>query len=254
MRNGRLVIGVVGITRNISKLPSAATIESLALEVGKVITEREQILLTGGEPSSGTPKAVRPVKIAAIDGAKSVPGPKSAVRLISVLRGSKFAARYPHPPPPNLRHLIVDTALNDERNLITGYVPDVMIVIHGGAGTLSEIAFANAVGTPLVFLQADAVDTVDVLKRAMDDSKFHEILLDTYKVFPIFNIGTLVARVYELIHSSSLNIVDSAQDAVDMAIAMAHQRIMYSLNGLPYHSSLVGHLLDYESHLDSLAA
>ena len=248
MRNEKLIIGVVGPTRRIDKINPTGTITKLAQAVGQEITKAGQVLLTGGEPVSDIPS---PIKSAAMEGAKTAGTQNSPARLISVLpRAAKFDVVYKNSDPA-CRHLIINTKLNDERNFINGCVPDAVVAIHGGAGTLSEIAFANAIGTPIVFLQTDGVDTLAALRGVPEDG-LNEILQSTNKAFPFFNIVSLLHETRCFINGKPPNISNSPLSAVKMAISVACQRIMSSFNSLPYHHGFIGAFDLYETHLNTL--
>src|ERR1051325_2202163 len=231
MRNNKLIIGVLGPTRNIRNIDPRGTITKLAQQVGQEITKKGQVILTGGESNSSIPSAI---KSAAMEGARIAGSQSQPARLISVLRAGIFNLVYHSTPACS--SLIINTALGDERNFINGYVPDAVIAIHGGAGTLSEITFANAVGTPIVFLQMDGiVDTLAALRQAPvngsgNAASLTDILELTRKQFPFFDIDKVSEETLRLINGSPSNISDSPQSAVEMAMSAAHQRIMCSFN------------------------
>lgn len=261
MRNEKRIIGVVGPTRAMRKMDkeTAATIVNLAQEVGRKITNKQHVILTGGKPKPSQPEKPQPVKSAAMYGAQqeSTKHPPPA-RLISVLREfPKFDVCLHEDSNPPCKHLFIKTTWKDERNFINGCVPDALIAIHGGCGTLSEIAFANALGTPIVFLQTPELDTIDVLKKVMEKQleSFHDILKSVHQEFPFFDVAKLDKETKTLLNESPetpLNIAHSCEQAVENAKSLADQRMMRSFNNLPYHHDFIGKLDLYEKHLNSL--
>ncbi|MDJ0582458.1 hypothetical protein [Crocosphaera sp.] len=260
MRNGISIIGVVGSTNAIRQMgpEKAAHIIDLAHNVGKEITKARQIILTGGEPDSDR---LPPIRNAAMNGAKEQSTKDHPARLISVLkRNPKFDVCFNEDSNPPYKHLLIKTTWGSERNFINGCVPDVVIAIHGGRGTLSEIAFANALGTPIVFLQIDGkLDTIAALNKVMEKElkRFQDILKVIHNKFPLFNIDKLEKETKTLLNKSPeipLNVGDSCEKAVENAILLANQRMMSSFNNLPYHHDFIGKLDLYEKHLNSLMA
>ena len=57
------------------------------------------------------------------------------------------------PPNEGIEHAVF-TGMGDGRNFLNAVVSDVLIAMKGEAGTLSEIALAMKVGTPVVYLCA----------------------------------------------------------------------------------------------------
>ncbi len=77
--------------------------------------------------------------------------------------------------------LLVWTRLTrDQRNYLTGRLPDALIALTGGAGTLSEIGLARQAGRPVVFL-----DSFDDLRKAFRGRKeaVHAIFREIEDVF-----------------------------------------------------------------------
>lgn len=262
MRNGKSIIGVMGTTSGMQNMANvnANKISLLAYEVGKAITEEQHILLTGGKPSSKKPEPehyINPIKDAAMDGAKYESSESKPARLISVLRKQ---GKYDigGEAKDNIKHLIINTNFGDQRNFINGWVPDVTIAVHGGGGTLSELAFAHAAGVPIVFLQVDGVlDTLSELKKVTSDSKerekFDTILNKTHENFPFFNIQGIAQQIVQHLNSPRY-LAGSSQEAVEKAIECARSRVMYSFNSLPYYSEFITKLEEYETALNSLVA
>ena len=161
MINSRYVVGVVGATRDIQRLDPAGAITKIARAVGVELTRQQQILLTGGIPSASIPS---PVKSAAMEGACNAGTASKPARLVSVLP-KPARSRIEYSDHVTVRHLVINSDMGDARNVINGYIPDVAIGIHGGAGTLSELAVARMLGTPVVLLAiSGVVDTAEVLK------------------------------------------------------------------------------------------
>jgi hypothetical protein len=126
MRRG--IVGVIGGDQDTADLE--------AFEVGQAIVRAGMILCTGGRPFPG-----RAVKDVSMRGAATV----AAARVIGFLPKHVRA-----PDPPHDSHLFVETRLpSTGRNAFTGLTPDAMIVFKGSRGTLTEMAFAWARGTPV---------------------------------------------------------------------------------------------------------
>jgi hypothetical protein len=110
--------------------------EPEAFEFGRAIVGAGMILCTGGRPLSG--QAVKDVSMrgAVMDADARVIG---------------FLPEHVTPPDEDHdHHLFVKTGLpSTGRNAFTGLTPDAMIVFNGSRGTLTEMAFASARGTPL---------------------------------------------------------------------------------------------------------
>ena len=192
MINDRVVIGVIGSSRK----PESAGLE-LAEGIGKLITDHQHILLTGGR-LRGDKELTDNVLLTgegmsqlnneelkrtndtamkhAIDqGIKNKPG-----RLISIHRDHKHKpsrSNNPHwsadQPIDSYRLITLFTKLKDARNYINGYVPDVLIAIGGGAGTLTELASALANNTPIVLLDDGdkQVQTLQWLKTVSNNDE-----------------------------------------------------------------------------------
>ncbi len=162
MSNRSLIIGVIGATGD-----PPAGVPALAKEVGREIAFRHLIVLTGGTmPASETAVEQMAVKEAALWGAATTAGTGRIPRAIGILPKKASRDLGKNPPgidivqegsPGNtvLRCLYVYTNLSsNQRNVINGFVPGALIVLKGGAGTLSEVAFAASYGKPLIFLNS----------------------------------------------------------------------------------------------------
>lgn len=117
--------GVVGTSRPTDQLAAQAT------DVGREIATRGGTLLCGG---------LGGVMEAAARGAKSAGG-----ITVGILPGIRADAN-------DYVDVALGTGLGEMRNLVLVRSCDVLIAIGGGYGTLSEIAFALRVGTPVVGL------------------------------------------------------------------------------------------------------
>lgn len=145
---GRTIIAVVG---GGSAPPSSVT--NLAQALGKAIASAEGILLTGGTGGGAA------VKDAAVDGA-------ATGRVISILKdGNGVELRSP-------TRLVVNSGIKDARNVLNAFAPDVLIALPGGAGTLSEVAFAAVAGRPIVFLESRQMlrDHIDRITRIAEQA------------------------------------------------------------------------------------
>jgi len=120
------VIGVIG-----GSAPTAEE-QSTAEAVGRALAERGAVLICGGRGG---------VMEAACRGARSAGG-----LTIGVLPGTSRAGANPYVDIP------IVTGLGEARNVIITRTAKAVIAIGGSYGTLSEIAFALAFGTPVVGL------------------------------------------------------------------------------------------------------
>jgi uncharacterized protein (TIGR00725 family) len=125
----RRIVGVIGGDEEVAL--------SEAREVGAAIAEAGLILCTGGLPGSG--HAVKNVSMC------------GAVETVSDARTIGFLPSGSESQPRcQSFQLYVQTNLSSTgRNAFTGLTPDAMIVFPGSRGTLTEIAFAWARGTPM---------------------------------------------------------------------------------------------------------
>jgi SLOG cluster4 family len=140
-----LIIGVIGGTRNAGK-------EALewAPEVGRLVGERGSILLTGGEPI--VENSVKAKTMCAARDAGTLHSPTGIVGIIPS-RPDGFVGVVLDERNPTSYGLYLYTGVHSyERNVLTGILPDVLIVLAGGEGTLSEAAYAIDAHRPLLFL------------------------------------------------------------------------------------------------------
>jgi len=113
-------------------LPDTSDTYRMAQQLGELIARAGAILLCGG--GSGVMEA-------------------SAIAARRV--GGHTVGVMPSHSPPNagIEHSVF-TGMGDGRNFLNAVVSDVLIAMKGEAGTLSEIALAMKVGTPVVYLCA----------------------------------------------------------------------------------------------------
>lgn len=209
----RLIIGVVGHTGKADE-----SIASLALEVGLQITEREVILLTGGEPTQGA----KAVKDAAMNGAVSHMSKKG--RLISILpRTDRAAAATIHRIGKSTQLRVETLLTSHERNVINGRTADVIIALQGGPGTLSEIAFANDALTSVVFLAS-----IQQLRHELDtqEQELSKIISDAAKKYFWIDVQEIVSRLRDLLDQpdDKLNLASDGKAALDKALTLATSR------------------------------
>ncbi|MCD6578403.1 TIGR00725 family protein [bacterium] len=128
----QIIIGVVG-----SSVP-LKEYEDIAFEVGKLIAEKEWVLITGG---------LGGVMEKACEGAKSKAG-----LTIGVLPGSskKDANQFVDVP--------IVTAMQQARNNIVVQTADIIVAIGAGFGTLAEIATALKINKPVISISSWDVD------------------------------------------------------------------------------------------------
>lgn len=128
----------------------------LAEQVGRLIAERKAVLVCGG---------LGGVMEAAARGAKQAGG-----FTVGILPGTNSAEANRFIDIP------IVTGLGIARNFIVACSSQVLIAIHGGYGTLSEIAFALQLAVPVVGLHTwevsseiiQAKDPKDAVQKAFD--------------------------------------------------------------------------------------
>lgn len=146
---GRVHVAVVGAGE-------AGGAEADAETIGRLVAEAGAVVVCGG--LGGTMEA-------ACRGARGAGG-----TTVGILPGTDRAAANPYVD------VAVPTGLGEARNTIVVRTADVVIAVGGGHGTLSEIAFAAKVGTPVVGLgtwqlvRGDGVpdDTLHAVASAAD--------------------------------------------------------------------------------------
>lgn len=123
----KTIIGVMG---------GAVTDDSvarLAYDVGRLIAERDLVLLNGGRDAG--------VMAASARGASEAGG-----LVVGILPGETTAGVAPHVD------IAVPTGMGDARNAINVLASHAVIALPGGAGTISEVALALKSGRPVVAL------------------------------------------------------------------------------------------------------
>ncbi len=141
----KTLIGVIG--------GSSANVEALriAYEVGKEIAKREYILINGGKGG---------VMEASAKGAKALGG-----ITIGLLPGDSIdeANKY--------IDIAIPTGLGHLRNGIVSRAAQGVIVINGGAGTMSEIAFAWIYNKPIVAMKNSGGWAEKVASTRIDEKR-----------------------------------------------------------------------------------
>jgi uncharacterized protein (TIGR00725 family) len=128
----QLIVGLVGGDQQ----------KDSAEELGRVLTGRGWILLTGGQIVKGSDEVKDASMMVGADAATG----KDA-RLVGILPSERVNWRQ-----PSRRHLFLETGLlHNVRNVINGRTPDIVVAFGGGRGTLAEIAFATAAGNKVIF-------------------------------------------------------------------------------------------------------
>ena len=133
-------------------------------EFGALVARAGYILLTGGNG-----KDDKEIKNATMIGAMEEAGRDRSVvaRLIGILPNKDECLL---PPAPRTSCLLLRTLLtSEERNVINGMTPDVVVIFGGGAGTIAEAAFAKAAGKDLIFY--NGLDQRE--KKSLDRLKGH---------------------------------------------------------------------------------
>ena len=124
----------------VAVIGSGAEHESAAEEVGRLLAERDCVVVTGG---------LDEVMAAAHRGAKAAGG-----TTIAILPGETHAQANPWAD-----HVVV-TGIGHARNLAVAASGHAVIAVGGSYGTLAEIAFALRLGRPVVSLGGPAVEGV----------------------------------------------------------------------------------------------
>jgi uncharacterized protein (TIGR00725 family) len=127
----RYVLATVG---NAGALPEPT--EAVCVELGRRAVEAGFRVVTGG--LTGVMEAVS-------RGARSAPSWREG-DIIGILPGYDRRAANPYVD------IVVPTGMQIGRNIIVAAMADVMVVVGGGAGTLSEVAVAWQLGKPIVTL------------------------------------------------------------------------------------------------------
>lgn len=139
MSRSRLVIGVIG----------GNGAQAVAHSLGRAIALSGHAVLTGGRPIlSGE------VKDAALLGAANAAGRLRVVaRIVGILCSEEPTLEMSLTPP--VMTLFLSTGLSSpERDVITGVTPDVLLVLCGGTGTLTEAAFAHLLHRPILLVNS----------------------------------------------------------------------------------------------------
>ncbi len=128
--------------------------EAWAVEVGRRLAEQGAILLCGG---------LGGVMEAAARGTKAVAGGLA----VGVLPGSD--------PGAANRHIDVSlaTGMGEMRNALIVRAARAVIAIGGGWGTLSEIALARRIGTPVVGLHDAFAGSLDIPRVTTPEQAVH---------------------------------------------------------------------------------
>jgi uncharacterized protein (TIGR00725 family) len=139
--SSRAYVGVIGLGEEDDDLVP------IALEVGERLAAAGALLLCGG---------LGGVMTAAAEGAKRAGG-----TTVGLLPDDSRSHANP------FIDVALATGMGEMRNALIARAADVLIAIGGGYGTLSEIAFALKIGTPVVALRSwESVDGPHVVRSA----------------------------------------------------------------------------------------
>src|SRR5215831_14438054 len=134
---------MAAVARQVSVIGSGVEWEAAAEEVGRLLAERDCVVVTGG---------LAEVMGAAHRGAKAAGG-----TTLAILPGESRADANPWAD-----HVVV-TGIGHARNLAVAASGDAVIAIGGSYGTTAEMAFAMRLGRPVVVLEpglrVDGVET-----------------------------------------------------------------------------------------------
>lgn len=194
----RTVIGVMGGDDTVGALAREAS------EVGAAVAASGNILLTGGCCVNNNK-----VKDAAMYGARDV-GPIGAARLIGILPNGPRTWNESQPCS-----LFLKTNISgEERDVINGVTPDVLIFFAGSCGTLCELAFAVQAAKPTLFWKAAQTlrekYAVHVADGRLDSFLTAGLNACREKLGPVAGIGK-VADVPMLLRSLG-DLLERAQD------------------------------------------
>jgi uncharacterized protein (TIGR00725 family) len=121
------------VARQVSVIGSGVEWEAAAEEVGRLLAERDCVVVTGG---------LAEVMSAAHRGAKAVGG-----TTLAILPGESRA------DANRWADHVVVTGIGHARNLAVAASGDAVIAIGGSWGTIAEMAFARRLGRPVVALE-----------------------------------------------------------------------------------------------------
>jgi uncharacterized protein (TIGR00725 family) len=145
----RTVIGVMG------GAVAGSDVLAIATELGRLIAEKDWVLLTGGRNAG--------VMAAASWGASEAGG-----LVVGVLPGDSTAAVAPGVD------IAIPTGMGDARNVINVLASHVVVALPGGAGTLSEVALALKSERPVVAVRCEKCEAFETYRdrgliRYVDD-------------------------------------------------------------------------------------
>ncbi|MBK9258521.1 MAG: TIGR00725 family protein [Polyangiaceae bacterium] len=143
----RFVLAAIG---NGGVLPPA--VEALAVDVGRLAIDAGFRVVTGG--LSGVMEAV-------CRGARASSSWRDG-DILGILPGYDRRAANPY------IDIVVPTGMQIGRNIIVTAMADVVLVIGGGAGTLSEIAVAWQLGKPIVALEKTGGFAAEYAGKSID--------------------------------------------------------------------------------------
>jgi len=147
-----MIIAVVGQSGKISR-----KLERVAYEVGKEIAKRKAILVCGGR-NEGIMDAVA-------RGAYENNGITVGIMPESdKSRTSRFIK------------IPILTGMGFARNQIIALSCDAMIIVGGGIGTLTEVAYAYAFGKPLIYIEGTGGLIKNYVGKYMDNKKIVKII------------------------------------------------------------------------------
>ncbi|MBI2499090.1 TIGR00725 family protein [Candidatus Woesearchaeota archaeon] len=148
----KILIAVVGHGDNAKKIHL-----KMAYKLGKEIAKKDHILLCGGR--------IEGIMGAAIKGCSDAGGIS-----VGILPDSDLSKTSKHLKIPIL------TGMGFARNQIISLSCDGMIVVGGGVGTLTEVAYAYAYGKPIVFMKDSGGLVEQFSNKYMDEKERVKIL------------------------------------------------------------------------------
>ena len=157
------IIGVLGSNR-----PSEKALQ-LAEELGRAIIDHGYFLVTGG--LGGIMEAIS-------KGGRSSPNHRKGM-IIGIIPTyeKKDANKYVD--------VIIPTGMGFARNLLVVSTSDIVVTIGGGAGTLSEIAFAWQLKKPLIALSVSGGWSEQLAGKILDHRR-EEAIIDARSVNDVF--------------------------------------------------------------------
>jgi hypothetical protein len=226
----KVIIGVIGATHRDGE-PVAPEVLDLARSIGHEIGTRDAILLTGGEPNEED-RSVKSFAMLGCQEAQLAEGPSG--RMISVL-SERPSNRVD--PAPGTRRIVLQTKLSSMgRNPLTGGTPDRLIVLrHGRAGTLVELAFALRWNDPVAPVFVRSIEHLRQANTTQQKEK-DKILAGIREAIAEFRAdGTCGIPQIDpaTVRDALSQCLNTAQDTAQGSVAIAKVAVDAAMVGVP---------------------